>query len=148
MKSFQIEESQKRTTAWIYPDLDGDYTPVDGEPEPNRFAIQLKYVTPRQRESYRRKLLSQGILKRKHRRGEEFYDDVPGKEMARDFLFAETFIAGWAGALGEDNQPLPYTTEKMAELIGRAVWVNKSVSKALEEMDSFFVGNGNGSSPG
>jgi hypothetical protein len=146
MKPFQIEETEKRTTAWIYPEIDGDFDPVHGEPEPERVAVQLRYVTPRQREAYRRKLLQRGILKRKVRRGEEFFDDVPGREADRDVLFVETFIAGWNGVLDKDKQPLPFTAEQMAELMSSTVWLNKSISKALEEMDSFFGSNGSASS--
>ena len=145
MKPLQIQDLDTQATAWIYPDPEGEFTFAEGGPEPGKLAFCLNYVSPRKLVDYRRKAVARGILRRKFRGGEEFFEDVVGKEDAADLLFAETFVSDWSG-VQEQGKPIPYSAEKMALLLSKKQFLNKACARAVKELDSFFERSANGSS--
>ena len=148
MKSFEVQESHEGKCAWIYPEADGEYEPVHGEPEPDRLAIKIKHVSPRSAESLERKMIQAGVLRKVTKRGGISITEVSrGREQDRDRLYAEAYVADWQG-FTQDKKPLAYSPEALAALLGSEVWLNKAIGKATEEFESFFVGNGNGTSKG
>lgn len=148
MQKFEYTESQSEKTAWIYPERNGEYETAEGEPDPSRLALKIRHVAPRQAESIERKLLAQGILRKKfHRGGAIDTQVVPGREADRDRAYADAFVSDWQG-FTKDGQPWAYSPDNLALLLGSEAWLNKAIGKAVEEFESFFVPNGNGSSAG
>lgn len=148
MKQFEITESQGERTAWIYPERDGEYEAVHGEPEPGRVAIKIRHVGPRDAEALARKMTRLGIQKeRTIRGGITKTEQVKGREFDRDRLFAEAFVADWQGFI-KTGSPVAYSPEELAALLSTETWLNKAIGKATEEFESFFGSNGNGSSVG
>ena len=148
MKQFEITTTEGERTAWIYPELDGDYEAVHGEPEPGRLAIKIRHVSPREAEKLTRKMVRMGIQKdRMPRGGITKTEQVVGREFDRDRLYAEAFVADWQGFV-KTGEPLAYTPDGLAALLSTETWLNKAIGKATEEFESFFASNGNGSSAG
>ena len=145
MKHFEVTESQGERTAWIYPELTGDYEPVHGEPEPGTLAVKLKHITPRGAEALQAKMISMGIMRKKVLRGGVIdVEVVKGRQADRDRLYAEAYVSDWQGFIKE-GQPLAYSPDEMAALLANEIWLNKAIGKATEEMESFLSRNGHAS---
>src|SRR3972149_3690725 len=141
MRSFTIEEIGQEKMAWIYPDLAaGKREPVEGEPEPGRVAIKIKRFTPKEQEELGRRMIAQGILRRKVRRGNEDIQTVPGRESDRYRLFAEAICRDWSGILESDRKTeKPYSHEAMADAFSGVNGLFGSVHSAAIEFDDFFA---------
>ena len=146
MQPFQIEEVEGKRSAWIYPETDGEYEPVDGEPEPGKVALRVCYFTPKDKEALFHRMVQKGVMRRKVKGQHERFDLVPGRRLERDTMFAEALISDWRGILGPDKQPIAYSAEGMARVLAGRQDVYDAVWKAVDEISLFFSGNGAASS--
>lgn len=145
MKAYEITEAESRKFIWIYPEADGSFAPCFGEPEPDRIALQINYVDPPTRERMLRRLIADGVMRRRAKGGIVLDEVVPGRERDRDRAYGALFIGGWSGVT-EHHEPLAYSPDTLTAMMAKSVWFNKVLNAVVEGIDPFFVGNGNGSS--
>lgn len=147
MRAIPFEDLGREKTAWIYPELDGSYEFVHGEPDPSRgVAVKIRYVSQKDSEAMGRKLQAKGILRRKMKGGQESIDWAPGREVERNLLFAESMVVDLRGFTDSEGKSVPYSHEVMAQAFAGVRGLFDAVSGAAREFDAFFVSNGNGSS--
>jgi hypothetical protein len=145
VRAIHFEELGKERLAWIYPDTDGSYEFADSEPQDGRVAVRIRYLSQRESEAMGRKLQASGVLKRKQKGGQEIIDWVPGKELARNEIFAKSMVVDLRGFTDAEGKDMPYTHELMASAFANVRGLFDAVASASRELDAFFVGNGNGS---
>jgi hypothetical protein len=147
MKPFEIEETQGKKTAWIYPEERGEYEPASGEPEAGRVALKVAYFTPAEKEALFHRMVSRGVMKRKIKAGAERFDIVPGRRLERDTMFAEALVLDWRGVRA-GGQDLAYSAPEMAKVLAGRQDIYDSVWAAVDDIGLFFGVSGGGSSGG
>jgi hypothetical protein len=141
MKPFQIEEVEGKRSAWIYPETDGEFEAVEGDPEPGRVALQVCYFTPKDKEALFHRMIAKGVMRRKIKGTAERFDLVPGRRIERDTMFAEALVLDWRGIIGPDKDAIPYSPEAMARVLASRQDVYDAVWKAVDEIGLFSSGN-------
>ena len=144
MKPFEITETEGEKTTWIYPEIDGDYEPVHGEPEAGRVAVKIRYWQPKEKEALLNRMVNRGVMKRKSRGRIERFDVVPHRRSERDAMFAEAVVVDLRGVL-QAGQPVPYSAEMMAQVMGGRQDLYDAVFQAVEDVSLFFGVNGHAS---
>lgn len=145
MKPFCVEETEGERTAWIYPEAGGEYEPVQGEPEPKRVALKIRYWTPEDKEILHNKLIHKGILRQRWKGGREGTPQVvKGREADRNLAFAEALVVDWRCL--EVNGQTDFSPALMAVLLSKVQDIADCVFKAADDFSLFFGSNGGASS--
>ena len=144
MRPFSIEEISQEQASWIYPETNGEYEPVHGEPDANRVAVKIRRFTPGQQEHIGQKMISKGVIRRRSRRGMDEIQTVPGRELERYRMFAEAICLDCRGITFPDGDG-GYSHEGMAKAFLGMTGLFGAVHTAALEFDDFFGVNGAGS---
>ena len=147
MRELQYEELGKEKLVWIYPEHDGQFEFVDGEPEAGRVAVKIRYLSQGDSELLGRRLIAKGILKKRIKHGNDTTDWVYEQQAERNRMFAEAMVVDLQGLM-QGKERMPYSPEIMAQAFKDISGLFDAVSKASKELDAFFARNGTGSSEG